>query len=320
MNFKKTLTLAFVSTLILNGFSQEKSSFAKTEQQIENRVTRSQMSTTKGWKFEHRWLDEYKKRVNPKGEFYDGAVFFSEAERIAASKKNNQQNKTAGWIPVGPTQRASASLTKGLGRVNCITFHPTDANTFWVGVAQGGVWKTTNGGTNWTPLTDDLPILRISDIAVDPINTDNIYICVGDYAYMDVSLDLDDRKRHTHYGLGVYKSTDGGLTWNPTGLTYQMTQLDGSLMRRVIINPNNPDSLVAAGISGIWSSANGGTSWVQKNDSLIWDIEADPNLLKSPPRWSLSTRESHREAARCSSAPQSNPPSAAARKALCMPG
>jgi len=277
MKFKITLTLASISFLLMNGFAQEKSSFGKVEQQIENRLPRAQLKSTKGWKFEHRWLDEFKKRVNPKGEFYDGAVVFNEIENAAAKRQNKQGNKTAGWIPVGPTQRVSSSLTKGLGRINCITFHPTDANTFWVGVAQGGVWKTSDGGMNWTPLTDDLPILRISDIAVDPTNTNNIYICVGDYAYMDVSLDLDDRKRHSHYGIGVYKSTDGGGSWSPTGLTYQMSQLDGSLMRRVIINPNNPDSLVAAGISGIWSSDNGGATWIQQHDSLIWDIESDPN-------------------------------------------
>ncbi len=277
MNYRKLITLSLISILLMNGYAQENSSFTKTEQQIERSVNRSEMETTKGWKYQHRWLDEYKKRVNPEGEFYDGSVFFKEAERVAAEKQSNQGKKAAGWIPVGPTQRATSSLTKGMGRINCIAFHPTDANTFWVGVAQGGVWKTTDSGANWTPLTDDLPILRISDIAVDPTNTDNIYICVGDYAYMDVALNLDDRKRHSHYGLGVYKSTDGGATWAPTGLTYQMAQLDGSLMRRVIINPNNPDSLVAAGVSGIWLSKNGGTTWTQKHDSLIWDIESDPN-------------------------------------------
>jgi len=280
MNFKKLLSLLTVSSLLMNGTAQEEAgAFTHIEQQIENKVPRALLEKTKGWKYEHRWLDEFKKRTAPNGSFYDGAVFYKEAERIAQQKNEMSSNsKMTGWIPVGPTQRAdNNSLTKGLGRINCISFHPTDANTFWVGVAQGGVWKTTNGGANWTPLTDDLPILRISDIAVDPTNTDVMYVCVGDYAYMDVALNLDDRKRHSHYGLGVYKTTDGGTTWNPTGLTYQLTQLDGSLMRRVIINPSNSDSLIAAGIDGIWASADGGTSWTQKDTNLIWDLESDPN-------------------------------------------
>jgi photosystem II stability/assembly factor-like uncharacterized protein len=277
MNFKKPIALLGATLILFSGYSQKNTNFKSVEQRIENAVPKSQLSTKKGWKYEHRWLDEMKKRVAPNGDFYDGAVFYDEAKRVTALKKKQANSKAPGWIPVGPTQRASSSLTKAMGRINCIAFHPTNANTWWVGVAQGGVWKTTDAGLNWTPLTDDLPILRISDIAVDPTNPNNIYICVGDYAYMDVALNLDDRKRHSHYGMGVYKTTDGGTNWTPTGLTYQTTQLDGSLMRRVIINPNYPDSLVAAGISGIWSSADGGGTWLQREDSLMWDIESDPN-------------------------------------------
>jgi photosystem II stability/assembly factor-like uncharacterized protein len=278
MNFKKLLLLLNISFILINGYSQEEGDFIGIEKQIENAAPRSQLKDNKGWKYEHRWLDEFKKRVAPNGDFYDGSVFYLEAEKIAAQKNKNNNAKMAGWVPVGPTQRASnISLTKGLGRINCITFHPTDPNTFWVGVAQGGVWKTTDSGQNWTPLTDDLPILRISDIAVDPNNTDIIYVCVGDYAYMDVALNLDDRKRHSHYGMGVYKTIDGGSTWNPTGLTYLLTQLDGSLMRRVLINPNNTDSIIAGGIDGVWASDDAGATWTQKSDSLIWDLEADPN-------------------------------------------
>jgi len=276
INFKQLSILIGITIITSYTFGQKESSFSLIEKQIEKNVPKEQLENTKGWKFEHRWLDEFKKRVNPKGEFYDGSIFYDEAIRVS-NLKGKQTNKMVGWVPVGPTARASSSLTKGLGRINCITFHPTNANTFWVGVAQGGVWKTTDSGLNWTPLTDDLPILRISDIAVDPVDPDIMYVSVGDYAYIDVALNLDDRKRHSHYGIGVYKTTDGGSTWNATGLTYQLTQLDGSLMRRVLVNPNNTDSLLAAGTGGIWSSTDAGATWSQKHDSLIWDMEVDPN-------------------------------------------
>lgn len=256
--------------------AQQKSAFSALEEDIEKAVSRIEMPETKGWKKDHRWLNEFKSRVTPSGEFYDGAVFYAEAERVAQEKLSSLA-KMAGWIPVGPDSRANQSLTRGMGRINCIAFHPTDSGTFWVGVAQGGVWKTSDDGQNWTPLTDDLPILRINDIAVDPNDPDNIYISVGDYAYIDVALSLDDRKRHTHYGLGVYRTTNGGTTWSPTGLTYQLDQMDGSLMRRVFIDPTNSNNLVAAGTSGVWTSSDAGASWVNTSDSLIWDIEADPN-------------------------------------------
>jgi photosystem II stability/assembly factor-like uncharacterized protein len=268
-----------IFTLLLSSatsWGQQRNSFTEVESAIESQHSKKELSTFRGWKHKHRWLDEFKRRVAPNGAFYSGDIFFREAEDVAKQKLSSN-SKMAAWIPVGPTQPADASLTKGMGRINCITFHPTDQNTFWVGVAQGGVWKTSDGGANWTPLTDDLPVIRISDIAVDPNDTDVMYICVGDYAYMDVALDLDDRNRHSHYGIGVYKTTDGGLNWSPTGLTYQLEQLDGSLMRRVFIDPANSNNLVAAGVSGIWTSADAGASWSQASNELIWDIEADPN-------------------------------------------
>ncbi len=276
MNLNKLFLL--VGSLLLSclGIAQKDSEFGQLEKQIENRIPKDELETSKGWKYEHRWLDEFKRRIAPDGSFYDGAVFYQEAERVAALKKKGE-GRSSGWIPVGPFEPANASLTKGMGRINCITFHPTDTNTFWVGVAQGGMWRTTNSGQSWTPLTDDLPITRISDIAIDPNHPDTMYLSLGDYAYMDVSLSLDDRDRHSHYGLGVYKTMDGGDSWAPTGLTYQLEELDGSLIRRVFVHPIDPNKIVAAGVGGVWSSQDGGTVWAQEVDSMIWDIEVDPN-------------------------------------------
>ena len=275
MTYRTGLLLVTFQLSLIGCFGQE-GSYTKIEKQIEAKVARENMEQTKGWKVEHRWMDEFKKRVDPNGNFYDGAVFYDEAIRVSDQKLNSNA-KLNGWIPVGPDSRADQSFTTALGRINCIAFHPTDPSTYWVGVAQGGVWKTSDDGQNWTPLTDDLPVLRISDIAVVPNNPDIIYICVGDYAYLDSGLDLDDRKRHSHYGMGVYKTTDGGTTWTPTGLTYQLTDLDGSLMRRVFVDPTNSSSLVAAGIGGIWTSSDSGSNWTMSNDSLIRDLKMDPN-------------------------------------------
>ncbi len=275
MNYKKGILVVALQLSVLSCFGQE-GTYTTIEKEIESKVAREDMEQTKGWKAEHRWMDEFKKRVDPQGNFYDGAVFYDEATRVSQLKLNGS-SKMSGWIPVGPDSRADNSMTKGMGRINCIAFHPTDANIYWVGVAQGGVWKTDDDGQNWTPLTDDLPVMRISDIAVDPNDPDIIYICVGDYAYLDSGLDLDDRKRHSHYGMGVFKTTDGGSSWSPTGLTYQLTALDGSLMRRVFVDPANSNSLVAAGISGIWTSNDAGSNWTMVNDSLIRDLKADPN-------------------------------------------
>lgn len=245
--------------------------FSQLQEHFYNWKESADLQADKGWKPFARWMHFQETRLDPNGSLPSPTIFYNEAIRIADQKKNGN-HRGAGWYPIGPDE----SVYNRLARFNCIAFHPTDTSTFWVGVAQGGVWKTVDDGQTWMPLTDDLPILRISDIAVDPNDPDIIYICVGDYAYLGVGLDLDGRDRNTHYGLGVYKTTDGGLTWNPTGLSFDQTQRDESLMRRVFIDPSNTNRLVAAGISGIWRSDDAGANWTHTLDTLLADLEKDP--------------------------------------------
>jgi photosystem II stability/assembly factor-like uncharacterized protein len=235
----------------------------------------------KGWKAYGRFMEFNRSRLNPDGNPADPAVFLSEAVKVQSDKAMQAKLKTGmGWSPVGPDQRPPSvenNSSHGMGRINCIAFHPTDPQIYWIGVAQGGVWKTTNGGESYLPLTDDLPILRVSDIAVNPKNPDNMFIAVCDYAYIGVALNTDSRKRHTHYGLGVYRTDDGGVTWAPTGLTFKQEDLDGSLIRRVLFHPTDPGTLIAAGVSGIFKSVDDGANWSKVNSDVIWDIEQDFN-------------------------------------------
>jgi photosystem II stability/assembly factor-like uncharacterized protein len=109
-----------------------------------------------------------------------------------------------------------------------------------------------------------------------------------------VSLFLNGRKRHTHYGLGVYKSTDGGTTWAATGLTFQLTNGDASLIRKVLVNPTNSNELCAAGASGMYKSINGGTTWNKVMDSLFWDLHRDPvstNILYASTGWVMNSNQ-----------------------------
>jgi len=130
--------------------------------------------------------------------------------------------------------------------------------------------------------------MRISDITIDPNNTNIMYISVCDFEYIDVALNIDGRKRNTHYGLGVYKTVDGGLNWTPTALSFQLTDGDASLIRKVLINPANSNQLVACGVSGMYTSANGGSSWTHTLDTLFWDMvqdKANPNVLYAASGW-----------------------------------
>ncbi|HET7818475.1 MAG TPA: T9SS type A sorting domain-containing protein [Bacteroidia bacterium] len=278
---KKIITLHFIFFFFsLIASSQESgtanentSEFLKMQYNFDAWAKDKDLSKEKGWKWYKRWEEQAKKYTNANGSLIGELEYFKEATQVATTKELQirQGSAATSWIPAGPF------VTPGsVGRINTITFHPTNPNIFWVGVAQGGVWKTTNGGSSYIPLTDNLPITRISDIAIDELHPDTMYVSLCDYEYIGVALHLDGRKRNTHYGMGIYKTTDGGNSWSPTGLSFNQTDFDGSLIRRSFVSTTNSNNLVAAGTSGIWKSANGGTNWTKVLDTLIWDIERDP--------------------------------------------
>jgi photosystem II stability/assembly factor-like uncharacterized protein len=247
----------------------------------------------KGWKYFKRWEMDMQMHTDAKGNPCDPAAYVDAVIQAAHEKKTFTSSRfsVAAWSPVGPNVlpgNLTGYMENGLGRINCIAFHPTIPSTYFVGVAQGGVWKTTNSGQSWTPLTDQLPILRISDICIDPVNTNVMYISVCDFEYIGFGLMLNGRKRNTHYGLGVYKTADGGTTWQPTGLSFQLTDGEASLIRKVIVHPTNTNRLVACGTSGMYTSNDAGVTWQHNLDSLFWDMvqdPVDPNTLYAATGW-----------------------------------
>lgn len=288
INFIFALLLLSATLLNAQSFIRKKPgkalTFVEMQRQFSEFKKTHDLAKTKHWKYYKRWEYDMQFKTNGNGELANPAIFIDEAVS-AANAKNAIPSSSAfaagAWSPFGPYNlpgNLTGYMENGMGRINCIAFHPTIATTYYVGVAQGGVWKTTNDGTTWTPLTDNLPITRISDIVIDPVNPNTMYISVCDFEYIDVALNIDGRKRNTHYGLGVYKTTDGGLTWSPTGLSFQMTDGDASLIRKILINPTNSNSLVACGVSGMYTSSNAGTTWTQVMDSLCWDLVQDPVL------------------------------------------
>lgn len=178
------------------------------------------------------------------------------------------------WTPIGPFGKTRLA---GNGRINTMQFHPTDTNTWYVCVAQGGLWKTTNAGQSWISISGDLPILRTSYLAVHPTNADTMYVAMGDFAYLGHNLQANENKRNSHYGLGVYKSVDGGQTWKPTALSFAQTDFEGSLIAKILINKDKPNTVIAVGQTGCYLTENGGESWTKTRDGLFWDLEQHPN-------------------------------------------
>ena len=94
------------------------------------------------------------------------------------------------------------------GRALAVTGIPGDASTFYFGAVAGGVWKTTDGGNTWEPLTDGTPISSVGAMAIAPSNHEIIYVGTGEAA----------PRGNMTYGDGVYRSIDGGKTWSHLGL------------------------------------------------------------------------------------------------------
>lgn len=292
--FISGITFSHAQVFLKKNTTDKKLTFVEMQKRFGDWAKITDLKKTKHWKYYKRWENDMQFKANGKGEPGDPSIYINEAVKVANEKNKNVRSKafsSTGWSPLGPFAlpgNETGYMQNGIGRINCIAFHPTDPNTYFVGVAQGGVWKTTNNGVSWIPLTDNLPIIRVSSITIDPNNTNVMYISLCDFEYIDVSLILNGNKRNTHYGLGVYKTTDGGTTWAPTGLSFQLTNGDASLIRKVLVNPANSNQLVACGVSGIYTSSNAGITWTHTLDSLFWDLVQDPinsNILYATTGW-----------------------------------
>ena len=226
-----------------------------------------------GYKQFKRWEWFWESRLLPNGEFPSPTINIDEYQKYYkthSSKNSSRPLSSDNWEFKGPT--TSPGEYYGLGRLNCIAFHPTNKQIFWVGSPVGGLWKTTDGGSTWATNTDGLPVLGVSDIAIDPTNTNIMYIATGDG---DVVLRGGDTK-----SIGVLKSRDGGSTWSGTGLSH--TVAEKKLIRRLLIHPKNPQILLAASSDGIWMTSNGGKTWTNQQPGYFIDVEfhpTDPSIV-----------------------------------------
>ena len=177
------------------------------------------------------------------------------------AKINLQKNSTdiSNWQNLGPYTQLSKT---GQGRVNVVAVDPNNANTYYVGAPAGGIWKSTDAGNTWNPLSDYLPQIGVSGIAIDPNNSNIIYIATGD----DDALDT--------YSIGVMKSTDGGVTWNTTGLQFNNS---GNKSHEIYINPNNSNMLWVATSVGVFKTTDAGVTWNNVLAGNIRDLKIKPS-------------------------------------------
>lgn len=174
--------------------------------------------------------------------------------------------KNLKWRSVGPTFRG--------GRVSCIAVPQGKDFTIYAGAGTGNIWKTTNNGTTWHPIFDNESTFTIGDMAIAQSNPDIIYVGTGENL-------LD---RNSYAGTGVFKSTDGGDTWQNVGLN------DTHHIGRVVIDPKNPDVVYVAALGhlysyneerGLFKTSDGGKTWdkilyVSEKAGVV-DVAMDPS-------------------------------------------
>jgi photosystem II stability/assembly factor-like uncharacterized protein len=159
------------------------------------------------------------------------------------------------------------------GRIADVVIHPENENTWYLAVGSGGVWKTENAGVTWTPIFDNQPVYSIGCLALDPENPHVVWVGTGENV----------GGRHVGFGDGIYKSEDGGASWNNVGLK------ESQHISKIIVHPENSDVVwVAAqgplwnkgGERGVYKTIDGGKTWNKTLGDEEWtgatDLLIDP--------------------------------------------
>ena len=220
-----------------------------------------------GYKPFMRWEYHWRNKVNDQGHLITPQEMWDawSQKQQARQARSTISLPPSNWQPVGPfTHTNTGSWSSGQGRVNFVYEDPNTSTTLYIGTPAGGIWKSIDSGVNWVPLSDELPQIGVSGIAVDHTDSNVIYIATGDKDAGDT------------YSIGVLKSTDGGATWNTTGLTFTNTSTRAG---DIIMHPTNNQILLCATSVGLYKTSNGGTTWsvVQTGSFAQGSVRFKPN-------------------------------------------
>lgn len=162
------------------------------------------------------------------------------------------------WQPLGPFYTPQGG---GTGRLNRVIIHPGTTNRWWVCAPNGGLWEK-KPNQPWTTNTDTLASIGMSDLAINPLNPNTMYLATGDADAWDAP------------SIGLLKSTNGGLTWNPTGLSNARN--DWERIYRLLLHPTDTNLVILSGTDGVWRSTDGGATFTKRTTAEPRDMEWRP--------------------------------------------
>ena len=228
-----------------------------------------------------RWAYLWQDKVNPDGSFPSAASGWNNAiEKNANLLSNSNQSRTAAasptWTNIGPNDSSILngwSWGAGIGRVNVVKRSPLSKGYMLAGTAAGGVFKSLDLGTSWSPLTDHFAGLGVSDIIFHPTNENIIVVATGDY---------DGNHMNS---IGIMKSSNGGTTWTQT-LTFTLNQ--SVRIKHLYLDPNfaGNNTIYCTATDGIYVSTNAGDTWVKEygsstDENMVDIIKIGTNFFAS---------------------------------------
>lgn len=238
------------------------------------------------WFYEQRMLPDGRVPANLRLDALRRMQDMMEAEGKLLRRRDAQGNviseefiispSTTQWTPIGPRPGlAGGSVGNVSGRIGAIAVHPTIANIVFLGGAQGGVWRSMDGGMTWVPISDSQASLAIGAIAIDPSNPNIVYVGTGEQTFSVSS----------YYGAGILKTINAldpdpaNISWTQLGANVFAgpfnSSLGGSFISSLVINPAN-SNLLLAGVQintgtnpppngpptpGVYCSGDGGNTW-----------------------------------------------------------
>ncbi|MDA9970823.1 T9SS type A sorting domain-containing protein [Flavobacteriaceae bacterium] len=211
-----------------------------------------------GYKSFKRWEYDAIRMQDDNGLLKSPSFYFNELERYNSYKNSEAQlgrmSMVSNWEQLGPSYwNQTSGWNPGVGRITSIAIDPTNEDHIIIGSPGGGVWKTTDGTTTWTALTDNLSNIEVYALTIHPTDS-NTYLW------------------GTSYGV-IYKSTDAGATWN------LLADTGNGRINKILIDPTNTNKMFCSGeFDGVYKSVDAGQTWalIHPESTTSFDVEFKP--------------------------------------------